>query len=54
MVNPNTTVIRGRDNNLFDKPAVPGMVAEQQQKSYEVEQVPTFLRTPQILKKKQV
>lgn len=54
MINPNTTVIRGRDNNLFDKAPVPGMVAEQQQKTYEVEQVPTFLRTPQILKKKQV
>lgn len=50
----NTTVIRGRESGLFEKSPAPGVAVEPQQKTYEVEQVPTFLRTPQALKKKQV
>jgi hypothetical protein len=52
-IKPNSTIIRGRDS-LFDKTPTPNVPLESSKRNYEVEQVPAFMRTPTILKKKQV
>lgn len=54
-IKPNSTIVRGRENRLFEKTPTPNVPLDQQKRGYEVEQLPTFLRsTPTIIKKKQV